>query len=290
MKKFLILICIMCIIIISLPSFSIGAEYIAGVRAGYFAWQPFLKDIGASGMSDITWGTGILYGPLFSIIFTDDLSVSVSTLFGKQSTHWQSEMSYFDPSTRVTGNYQFEAFRVDVDPAISYRISQYFKLFAGYKYQYLKLAYKYTEIRTDSTNQITEVDISTSDPSKNQSHGPALGIGFTYPISEVYFFSMNFSGLYMTTDWELTWKGYKSNPPPLLNLSPQNKASFTFRQIGVNVEPVIGMDPGNNLPIITLGFRFQRTRLEIVEPKIVRSDKRFDDTIIGGFVSVVFMF
>ncbi len=82
------MICIVCTAILSLPSFSNGAEYMAGVRAGYFAWQPFLKDIGASGMSDITWGTGMLYGPIFSVMFTDDLSISVSALFGKQSTHW----------------------------------------------------------------------------------------------------------------------------------------------------------------------------------------------------------
>ncbi len=94
----------------------------------------------------------------------------------------------------------------------------------------------------------------------------------------------------MTTDMELKGKGYKSYQPTPLTPYQASKQSYTLRQIGVNVEPVIGMNPGNNLPIITVGFRFQRTRLEIVEPKIERSNKRFDDTIIGGFVSIMFMF
>lgn len=79
--------CLVCITIFLLPSLSRGTEYMAGIRGGYFAWQPFLKDIGASGMSDIKWGTGVLYGPIFSVMFTDELTLSVSSLMGKQSTH-----------------------------------------------------------------------------------------------------------------------------------------------------------------------------------------------------------
>lgn len=289
MQKLIISLCIICSL--ALPSISMGADYMVGVRAGYFAWQPFLKDIGASGMNDISWGTGMLYGPIFSIMVTDDLSLSVSALFGKQSTHWQSEFSYFNSTTRVTGNYQFEAFRGDVDSAISYRISQYFKVFAGYKYQYLSLSYKYTEIRTDNSNNIKEIDVATADPSETHYHGPAAGIGFTYPISETYFFSMNISGLYMTGDFELKSKGYKDNTPiGTLEFYQGNTMTFPIRQIGVNIEPVIGMNPGNNLPVITLGFRFQRSRLKVTESDMVDTDKWYDDTIIGGFVSVVFMF
>jgi len=292
MKRLIVLMCILCITIFTLPSLSIGAEYMGGIRTGYFAYQPFLKDIGASGMSDIKWGTGVLYGPIFSVMFTDDLSLSVSALMGKQSTHWQSKFSYFDNDTRIVGNYYFEVFRADVDSALSYRISQYFKIFAGYKYQYLKLEYKYTELRTDSTNNnIEQIDVAVADPTANHFYGPALGIGFTYPLTEAYFVSMNVSGLYMTGDFELkderiTWNS------GTYNTVETGKAKIPMRQIGINIEPVIGMNPGNNLPIITVGVRYQRSRFQITESNNATgdTDKSFDDTIVGAFVSIVFMF
>jgi len=294
MKRLIVLMCITCITIFMLPALSMGAEYMAGIRTGYFAYQPFLKDIGASGMSDIKWGTGVLYGPIFSVMFTDDLSLSVSALMGKQSTHWQSKFSYFDNNTRIVGNYYFEVFRADVDSALSYRISQYFKIFAGYKYQYLKLEYKYTELRTDSTNNnhIDEIDVAVADPTANHFYGPALGLGFTYPLTETYFVSMNVSGLYMTGDFEFHGDNLAWQADGTFNGESHNKLTVPMRQIGINVEPVIGMNPGNNLPIITVGVRYQRSRFQITESNnaIGDTDKSFDDTIIGAFISIVFMF
>lgn len=289
MKKFVLMTCIVCTIL-TLPSLSQGAEYMAGVRTGYFAWQPYLKEVGGSGMSDIKWGTGVLYGPIFSIIFTDDLSISVSALFGKQSTHWQSEFSYFDSSTRITGNYYFEGFRADVDSALSYRLSQYFKIFAGYKYQYLDMDYNYTELRTNLSNNITGVYVTAINISTNLFHGPALGLGFNYPVTDVYFFSINVSGLYMTGDTEFKSKGYESVPPPILTPGTDSKIESPLRQIGINVEPVIGMNPGNNLPIITVGIRYQKSRLQITSSELGLQNKWLDDTIAGAFISIVFMF
>jgi len=292
MKKFVLMTCIVCTIL-TLPSLSHGAEYMAGVRAGYFAWQPFMKEVGGSGMSDITWGNGVLYGPIFSILFTDNLSLSVSALLGKQSTHWQSNFSYFDSDTRVTGNYYFESFRADVDSALSYSLSQYIKVFAGYKYQYLNMDYKYTELRTDLLNEIDEVYVDSINISANKFHGPALGVGFTYPMTDVYFFSMNVSGLYMTGDIEFKDEGYDNDNlsgSRILNPKAIAKFEYPVRQIGVNVEPVIGMNPGNNLPIITVGVRYQRSRFKINETDDAFEYKWLDDTIVGAFVSIVFMF
>lgn len=52
------------------------------------------------------------------------------------------------------------------------------------------------------------------------------------------------------------------------------------------------MNPGNNLPIITLGVRYQRSRWQTTESNDATGDKgkSFDDTVIGAFVSIVFMF
>lgn len=174
---------------------------------------------------------------------------------------------------------------------MSYRLSQYFKVFAGYKYQYLAMDYNYTELRTDSSNNITDVQVGAIKISTNLFHGPALGLGFNYPITDVYFFSINVSGLYMTGDIEFKAKGYESVPPPNpLTPSIDAKIESPIRQIGINVEPVIGMNPGNNLPIITVGIRYQKSRLQITSSELGLENKWLDDTIAGAFISIVFMF
>lgn len=60
----------------------------------------------------------------------------------------------------------------------------------------------------------------------------------------------------------------------------------------MNVEPFIGMNPGNNQLIITLGVRYQRSRWQTTESNdaIGNKGRSFDDTIVGAFVSIVCMF
>lgn len=268
-------------------------EYMAGAKGGYYAWQPFLKDVGASGMSDIEWGTGALYGPILSLIFTSNISFSVAGLVGEQSTHWQSTYSYFDSNTRVTGTYYFEAFRADFDSALSYRLTENFKIFAGYKYQYLKLTYNYTEIRTDLSNNIKEINVLEMNNMRMPLHGPALGLGLSLPLGMKYFLAANLSGIYLQGKSKLKGKSYNSsNGTDPLEYDPNSKTTdYKLRQIGLNCEPAIGFSAGEGLPIITLGFRYQRFWVKVPDatgdpfPK-----KTFDDILIGGFVSAVFMF
>jgi hypothetical protein len=268
-------------------------EYMAGAKSGYYAWQPFLKDVGASGMSDIEWGTGMLYGPIVSLIFMPDLSFSVAGLIGEQSTHWQSIFSDFDNTTKVTGTYYFEAFRADFDSALSYRLTENFKIFAGYKYQYLKFTYRYTEIRTDTSGNITEIDVVKMDNMRMPLHGPAFGLGLSLPLGMKYFFAANLSGIYLQGKSKFKSKNYNSNGgADPLEYDPDSKSTdFKVRQMGLNFEPAIGFSAGEGLPIVTLGFRYQRFWVRIPDatgdpfPK-----KTFDDILVGGFISAVFMF
>lgn len=294
MKKIIIILCAFLMLGI-VSTVASAMEYMAGAKAGYYAWQPFYKDLGASGMSDIEWGDGILYGPIVSFIFTPELSLSVAGLMGNQSTHWQSEFSDFDSSTSTSGNYHFEVFRIDLDSALSYRISESIRLFAGYKYLHMEVDYKYTELRTaipnDNLTQVIMEDIQ----SLVYSHGPAAGLGYSLPLSQHYFISTNVSAVYMwgtikskgTQEYE--WSDF-TNPP---NQAPGEMPRTAIRQIGLNIEPSIGMSPGKGLPIITLGFRYQRFWVQFTE-NTTGSDpfpsKWLDDTMLGVFMSVVFMF
>ncbi len=286
MKHKITILCVVCMLLV--PSISFSAQYMLGVRTGFYAWQPFLKAIGASGMDDIDWGTGVLYGPVMSIRFTEDLSLSLSALLGQQSTSWQSQNKPFE-SNMIFGDYSFTVYRADVDSALSYALGQYFKIFAGYKYQYLKLDYKFTEIRTNSSLAVQEISVFYTDNAYTNAHGPALGIGLNYPLSETYFFSVNVSALYMWGTFYFKSKRFAGNITPLVPQSG-DPIDLSMYVVGFNVEPVIGINPGNSLPIVILGARCQLAQFNLKDTQGELPDKGLDDTILGIFVSIVYMF
>lgn len=155
------------------------------------------------------------------------------------------------------------------------------------------MEYKHTELRINSTNNhIDDIIAAVADPTTNHYYGPALGLGFSYPMTDVYFFSINISGLYMTGDFKLKDERISWLSDGIYDNVETSQLKGPMRQIGINVEPVIGMNPGNNLPIITLGVRYQRSRWQTTESNDATGDKgkSFDDTVIGAFVSIVFMF
>ncbi|HOP64281.1 MAG TPA: hypothetical protein PK358_11630 [Spirochaetota bacterium] len=175
-----------------------AAEYLIGVRGGYFIWDPWLKDL-TSMFEEMETGSGALYGPVASVLLTEDLSFSLSGLFGTQTGEGIAE-DIPGGGEYQTLKYSFNTFRMDIDAALSYRVMENFKIFAGYKYWYNKIEYSAMDYRTDAPGAggaITAVyqeDVDITQPF----HGPAAGIGMSMPIgSSGYFFAANLSCLYM---------------------------------------------------------------------------------------------
>jgi hypothetical protein len=291
MRKIIVIILLSATAVFTLLQESKAVDYMIGLRSGYYSWEPYLKEVDGSGMSDMDWGTGILYGPVLSVMFTGDLSFSLASLVGKQSTHWQSTFSEFDSTTEVTGNYYFEAFRADFDSALSYRLGDNFKIFAGYKYQYMELKYSYTEIRTDPSNVVTEINVVPGESQKSPFHGPAAGIGVSQPLTEHYFLTASLSALYMLGTVEFDGNRYSASSPGfVLQDHSGDNIKLKMRQIGMNFEPAIGMNPGDNLPIVTIGFRYQGSKIQFTGNSEDMTDKWLNDTILGVFVTIVYMF
>jgi len=63
-----------------------------------------------------------------------------------------------------------------------------------------------------------------------------------------------------------------------------------MRHMGINIEPATGMSAGECLPIVTLGLRYQHFRIIIEDIEEMIPEKWYDDTMIGIFVSVVYLF
>lgn len=289
-----VLLFIVSLLVLGCAAPAFATDVIVGAKAGYYIWRPFYNDLGASGMSDIDYGTGMLAGPVVSLLLSPDLTFSLAGLAGRQSTHWQSKFSDFDSIQNVSGGYYFDTLRIDIDSALSYRLSDNFKLFAGYKFLYLSTDYKYTEVRTlVATGAIDEIGIQDMHV-VTPFHGPALGIGMSLPLNDRVFVSANLSALYMIGVFDVKKNTrYTSDSPPTIfsgGDDPFEKARM--QQFGLNVEPAIGFNPGGGLPIISLGLRFQWLRVRFTETRDYNggTDDWFDDYLYGMFVSAVYVF
>jgi len=287
MKKLIIIITAASIFI--LPAGLKGADYMVGVKAGYYGWSPFYSEIGVPGFSDIGWGSGVLAGPILSVILTPEISVSLSGLAGKQSAAWQSLFQETDYGALRSGNYSFDVVRGDFDFVISYRVAEKFRLLAGYKYLHMLVNIESTDVETKEPAELF-AGVRSMD-FLNYFHGPAIGVGYSHAFSQYYFTTLTLSGVYM---WGMFKHEKMKNYPFPDNGEPDGgKFSATsMRQIGINIEPSIGMNPGNGLPIVMLGVRYQRFWVEFTDEtdELPKPGNWFKDTLIGIFFSAVYLF
>jgi hypothetical protein len=274
-------------IIIGFSNQASAVDYILGAKGGYFIWDPWFKEFGGA-MSYMKKGDGALYGPVASVMFTQDLSFSMSGLFGKQSAHWQSEDFTYKSNEINYRESSFDIKRIDVDAALSYRLSEYFKIFAGYKYMYNLLQYKHVNFnRNTSTNSIDgEVEKSKI---KIPYNGGAIGLGLSLPIKERFFFATNLSAIYIVGKMHVSGDiYYYQSGSSTRNLQGGGGPDGKVHGRGINCEPTIGASMGEGMPIFAIGVRFQWMQFKIVgDDKKDTPSSWSNDYIYGIFVSVI---
>ncbi len=274
-RRLLVIIASLLVAGFALPAFAV--DFLVGAKTGYYVWEPYFKDMKGSGVEELETGSGVLYGPTIGVLLTDDLSFSAVALYGTQSTYWKNDRTpkNFGPgSITSTGTFYSEITRVDVDTALSYRLAEKFKLFVGYKYQYTETVIRGTFISEKTTLPLAAYvqvgDVLMEVPC----HGPALGVGFSDTIGSNFFVSCNLSGLYMFSRHKFTrnrWYSYDVNTlagtVTLTNTMETDGVGFDTRQIGLNVEPSVGMSVGD--VVATLGVRFQWVRIQFIDEPFI---------------------
>jgi hypothetical protein len=294
MKK--IVITIVLLMACSMLSPAAAMDFIVGAKSGYYVWVPYFTDMKGGGIEDIDQGSGVLYGPVFSILITPDISFSLAGLTGLQSTYWNSndEMKdWQDKPSRVNGTYYVNIRRTDIDSALSYRLSENFKVFLGYKYQQIETKLRATvraEVLATGVQTLYEGKVDIELPS----HGPALGVGYSLSLGDGYFVASNLSLLYMWSEFdakENRWDVYQPDTVTYFNFFDGNYPlpSYDTEQVGINFEPSIGVKAGERA-IYTLGFRFQWIRTRFVDDAPFAPSGWMNDYIYGAFVSVLFIF
>jgi len=290
MKK-LTLLSVICTLLFSAVPL-MAADYIIGAKGGYFVWRPFLRDIPGSDFSTLESGTGALAGPIFGIAFTDDITLSVSGLFGQQTAQWSMGNTFNEKEGKYesTTSYMQEQ-RYDIDTALSYQVIPGLRVFIGYKYQYLEVDWIFSKRKAgDATSMsVEEEDVVFEIPLQ----GIAVGGSYTAQFSDLYFFSMTISGIFMRgkfkySSHEINYRTYESTA--ITGTPDDESATWDMQQIGFNFEPAIGIRTSG--PIITLGVRYQLLRTQFYNTEASNDgpgDNWMNDQLYGVFMSVMFV-
>jgi hypothetical protein len=178
MKKLILLTAISFIWITAVLPLNVSAADITVGATTWYSWWDFDNpDNNDNPDIDPT----LLYGPAFSVKFSDDFNLTFVYLYGK-----------FDMNESEGTN---EIARNDSDLALNYRLNDYFKIFAGVKY----MGYTFTGF-------------------EHIGYGPGAGISFVLPLGNDFFVLGNISGLYLwgsedneSNDISLDYNEYGAN-------------------------------------------------------------------------------
>jgi hypothetical protein len=160
----------LCLLVILIPSSLTAAELGVGLSSWYTYWDyDYVTDSGDEDFSmDID--PGFMFGPAFSVKFSDKFSVTSLVLYGA----FTADSDY---------GASIEMSRLDLDTVINYSVNGYIKIFVGGKY----ITYDYIE-----ENQGEE-----SFEMEQNSYGPGVGISFVYPVADSVYLLGNFSYMYL---------------------------------------------------------------------------------------------
>ncbi|HOD17019.1 MAG TPA: hypothetical protein PLA65_13180 [Spirochaetota bacterium] len=225
----------------------------------WFAWWHF-------SLSDSIKGTSIphmslysryrmkptfLYGPIVSIDFARQFSLSAMFIYTDQYRIYSKKVGTLEPVNFFREKYQIS--RYDLDATFSYSPVSFFKLFTGFKYQGYDFTGRLSELDLDKTG-FNKGWIS----GKDRALGAGLGIGFTARIVEGLFFQWNISALYLNMRFRYYTDFFKlETSPAVLYIPGEVDIKFRYHSYGGNTSMSLAYVVSRISSTIILGFRYQ---------------------------------
>ncbi len=186
MKKIFFYIVTVALLSISVPSQAM--EMSVGANVWYAKWD--MNDGGTE------VDPGLLYGPALSIKLSDSFGFNTVFLMGDFEAGSESYRRY------------------DSDTSGSYKLNDYFKIFAGLKYMAYRINMEFSDEfpYTDPITGVTSYDEYSSEVSIDvDSFGPAAGISVVFPLGNSFFVIGNISGMYLWTTFKEDVEGGNSS-------------------------------------------------------------------------------
>ena len=206
-----------------------------------------------------------LFGPTLAVRFNNDFNLTFVFLYGNFENE-KNQGGGRSSSTKFS--------RSDSDLALNYRLSQYFKAFAGIKY----LSYGITPAKTDYVSfQVKNVDI-------HKSYGPGIGLSATIPVSPVsenLFVLGTVSGLYL-------WGSHSASITDINGYSNPRNTDLKYNEYGFNSTLSLAYYITPASIVISLGGRFQYLIADYNKNPIYLDSVKF--TIFGATLTATYNF
>ena len=263
MKKLSALTSIFVCALILMSSKAYSLDITAGVTTWY-AWlnQSYTKNIYKDKGYDNTQNhPSLLYGPALSVKFNNDFNLTFIFLYGKFKIDELGTISGYEDI-----NYSFK--RTDGDLALSYRLNDYFKIFAG-----IKVMSFATDKRINHNPQGGVCEVY------HNSWGPGLGLSCTYPILENLFFVSNLSGFYL---WSKEKKIYQGS-------TYLTEAKTNCNDYGMNINLSLAYYIAPASTTISLGGRIQAVMTIYNSEYNQHRNDQSDSYDINMFYGITFM-
>lgn len=261
--------------IILILSFHIAAHSMtlsAGANVWYAWWQPMFGErmlniqrhidetdyVFKDFDNNISMLPQFMYGPMVSLKFASGLSFSTVFMYGPHY-HSSSISEYtnisdkwippLDSYYRLGTSLKIKKF--DLDSVLSYDLSQYVKLFIGFKWQ----GYDYDGMRNQMQNSNTwGITLFTGDMSlMSRSYGSGIGVGFQFNVIGNLYSIFNISGLYLRTT--ITGRGTQLTVG--YNYVIKDSETMKFNVYGLNLNYSLAYYLENLGITLSLGFRYQ---------------------------------
>lgn len=278
MKKHILIFFITGTLVLAVSPFkSYAGTVFVGAKAWYAEWDSGIldwleNDIGISfSQNRLSFkaerdvGDGYLVGPMIGYQ-TDDRKWSFSfapMIVSDFSQDWDGSAG----AMTISGDVELE--RQDYDLAATYSLSDYFKVFAGYKFQDMEMNFNLT-YNSGLGGQTDTFDVEA------QAHIPTFGAGVAYPVHKKVVIGGQAGVMYPMLDMKIT------------NENDETDDIIPHSRLGYNTEATITFMPVDQF-IIQAGYRYQEWTFKGRGPGRTKIIKSTDETY-GPTLSMVYMF
>jgi hypothetical protein len=247
-----------------------------GVSCWYAWWSPMFEnkmlniqryidkigqDVSDTGNST-TIKPSFLLGPVISIAITERLGLSSSIIYGPfyhATSEYSNVVAAYDISNTI--NDTMDITRYDSDTLVNYKVTDFFTLFMGFKYQ----GYRYRGTRHQLVDTaFTDYTYSGDYQVRSDAFGSGMGISVQKIIIENLFGIFSFSGVYLRSN--ITARGTQIADGTSYWI--KDKDIIVSNVYGVNINPMVAYYISSTGITLMLGFRYQYLKYYVVDTDI----------------------
>ena len=244
----------------------------AGLSLWYAWWEPYWVDApDMLGVGSFDIDPGVLFGPVASLKFNEQWSMTTSFTFGSFKSSATGILLGI-PGTFIT--IDRKATRYDFDLILEYRFNETIKLFGGLKY------FGYN-LKNDMKIIVGGFPVPANSEVNHWNLGPGFGAIFTFPLGNNFYIITNINLIVMFGSLNIEYDN------PIAEIIPSNAGSTLMYYLG-NAGLSLAYYVESINTTLALGGRFQYLFIDNLDTGSMESG--YSDMFFGITFSAMYVF